>query len=191
LTSLSIRYLLPNFDCYSAFNTDNHIQKKVLKMKCPKCQFENPETIQFCGKCGAKLENICPQCNSSNPSDFKFCGKCGHDLTQPKEALAVDYSEPQSYTPKFLADKILTTRSSIEGERKLVTVLFADVADYTSMAEKLDPEEVHQIMDGCFNILMNEIHKYEGPCSESLSRGLVDSESHWRIWRKDRKGLWS
>ena len=91
-------------------------------MECPKCQFENPKAMQFCGKCGAKLKNICPQCNFSNPSDFRFCGKCGHDLTQPKETLAVDYSEPQSYTPKFLADKILTTRSSIEGERKLVTV---------------------------------------------------------------------
>ena len=95
-------------------------------MKCPNCQFENPEAMQFWGKCGAKLENICLQCNSSNPSDFRFCGKCGHDLAQPQETLAVDYSEPQSYTPKFLAEKILTTRSSIEGERKLVTVLFAD-----------------------------------------------------------------
>ena len=142
-------------------------------MKCPECQFENPEAMQFCGKCGAKLENICPKCNSSNPSDFRFCGKCGHDLTQPKEPLAVDYSEPQSYTPKFLAEKILTTRSSIEGERKLVTVLFADVANYTSMAEKLDPEEVHQIMDGCFNILMNEIHKYEGTLNQFTGDGVM------------------
>jgi class 3 adenylate cyclase/predicted ATPase len=68
-------------------------------------------------------------------------------LKEPKEAPPIDYSEPQSYTPKYLADKILTIRSSIEGERKLVTVLFADVANYTSISEKLDPEEVHQIMD--------------------------------------------
>ncbi|MCK5205343.1 MAG: zinc ribbon domain-containing protein, partial [Desulfobacterales bacterium] len=142
-------------------------------MKCPKCEFENPETMQFCGKCGAKLENICPQCHSSNPSDFRFCGKCGHDLTQPKEALAVDYCEPQSYTPKFLADKILTTRSSIEGERKLVTVLFADVANFTSIAEKLDPEEIHQIMDGCFKILMDEVHKYEGTINQFTGDGVM------------------
>jgi len=69
---------------------------------------------------------------------------------------------PESYTPKYLADKILTSRSTIEGERKLVTVLFADVANFTSISEKLDPEEVHLIMDGCFKILMDEIHKYEG-----------------------------
>jgi ribosomal protein L40E len=118
-------------------------------MKCPKCQFDNPEAMKFCGECGAKLEIICPKCNSSNPPQFKFCGECGQNLTPHKKAAPIDYSQPESYTPKFLADKILTTRSSIEGERKLVTVLFADVANYTSMSEKLDPEEVHQIMDGC------------------------------------------
>lgn len=83
-------------------------------MKCPSCQFENPEDMQFCGECGAKLESICPNCNSSNPSQFKFCGKCGNSLQEPKEPP--DYSEPQSYTPRFLADKILTSRSSIEPE---------------------------------------------------------------------------
>jgi hypothetical protein len=61
------------------------------------------------------------------------------------------------YTPRHLVEKILTTRSSIQGERKFVTVFFADVADYTSISEQLDPEESHQIMDGCFKILMDEI----------------------------------
>ena len=90
-------------------------------------------------------------------TDNNFCDECGYDLAKPKKTPALDYSTPQSYTPKYLADKILTTRSSIEGERKLVTVLFADVANYTALSEKLDPEEVHQIMDGCFKILMDEI----------------------------------
>ncbi|MCP4273295.1 MAG: adenylate/guanylate cyclase domain-containing protein [Gammaproteobacteria bacterium] len=85
----------------------------------------------------------------------------------------MDYSEPQSYTPKFIADKILTTRSSIEGDRKLVTVLFADVANYTSISEKLDPEEIHQIMDGCFKILMEEIHKYEGTINQFTGDGVM------------------
>ncbi len=142
-------------------------------MKCPKCGFENPEGMQFCGKCGAKLGRICPQCNSSNPPDFEFCGTCGHDITETKVAPPIDYSQPQTYTPKFLADKILNSRSSIEGERKLVTVLFADVANYTSMAEKLDPEEVHQIMDGCFKILMDEIHRYEGTINQFTGDGVM------------------
>jgi class 3 adenylate cyclase/ribosomal protein L40E len=142
-------------------------------MKCPKCQFENPKEMQFCGKCGAKLESICPKCGFSNPSGFVFCGKCGEALAEPEQAPPIDYDQPQSYTPKHLADKILTTRSSIEGERKLVTVLFADVANYTSMSEKLDPEEVHQIMDGCFKILMDEIHRYEGTINQFTGDGIM------------------
>jgi class 3 adenylate cyclase/tetratricopeptide (TPR) repeat protein len=94
-------------------------------------------------------------------------------LKNINETISIDYSRPQSYTPKFLADKILTTRSSIEGERKLVTVLFADVANFTSMSEKLDPEEVHQIMDGCFKILMDEIHKYEGTINQFTGDGVM------------------
>ena len=142
-------------------------------MQCPKCNFDNPEQMQFCGKCGAKLENICPQCKSSNPSEFNFCGKCGHALREPEEAPAMDYSEPQTYTPKHLADKILTTRSSIEGERKLVTVLFADVANFTSISEKLDPEEIHSIMDGCFRILMDEIHRFDGTINQFTGDGVM------------------
>jgi len=116
---------------------------------------------------------VCTQCGFENLPDDKFCGECGHNIKKPKETPPIDYSEPQSYTPKFLADKIFTTRSSIEGERKLVTVLFADVANYTSISEKLDPEEVHQIMDGCFKILMDEIHKYEGTINQFTGDGVM------------------
>jgi class 3 adenylate cyclase/tetratricopeptide (TPR) repeat protein len=142
-------------------------------MKCPKCQFENREGAKFCLECGEKLELQCPQCGKALPIEAKFCDGCGHDLREPKEAPPIDYSKPQSYTPKFLADKILTNRSSIEGERKLVTVLFADVANYTSIAEKLDPEEVHQIMDGFFKILMDEIHRYEGTINQFTGDGVM------------------
>ena len=142
-------------------------------MQCPKCQFENREDAKFCKKCGAKLELTCSQCNTSLAPDSLFCDECGFDLLKPAQALTVNYSEPQSYTPKYLANKILTTRSSIEGERKLVTVLFADVANYTSMAENLDPEEVHQIMEGCFKILMDEIHKYEGTINQFTGDGVM------------------
>jgi len=142
-------------------------------MKCQKCQFENPKEMQFCGKCGAELKNICPKCGFANPHGFVFCGKCGKALAVPEHLLSMDYDHPQSYTPKHLADKILTTRSSIEGERKLVTVLFADVANYTSISEKLDPEEVHKIMDGCFKILIEEIHKYEGTINQFTGDGVM------------------
>ncbi|MBC2716709.1 MAG: AAA family ATPase [Desulfobacteraceae bacterium] len=140
-------------------------------MKCPKCQFDNREGAKFCKKCGEKLELLCPSCNYPYQPGSTFCDECGHNLQEPEEPP--DYSEPQSYTPKFLADKILTSRSSIEGERKLVTVLFSDVAGFTSMSEKLDPEEVHQIMDGCFKILMDEIHKFEGTINQFTGDGVM------------------
>jgi class 3 adenylate cyclase/tetratricopeptide (TPR) repeat protein len=142
-------------------------------MKCPKCQFENAEGSKFCNECGSKLEIICSACGKINSLISKFCNECGQDLRELIEAPPIDYSKPHSYTPKFLVDKILTTRSSIEGERKLITVLFADVANYTAMSEKLDPEEVHQIMDGCFKILMDEIHKYEGTITQFTGDGVM------------------
>jgi predicted amidophosphoribosyltransferase len=128
---------------------------EVSKMKCSKCQHENPEDAKFCIECASPLEFHCPNCGAITPVTGKFCKECAYELSEQKEAPSIDFNQPQSYTPKFLADKILTTRSSIEGERKLVTVLFADVANYTSIAEKLDPEEIHQMMDGCFKILMD------------------------------------
>jgi class 3 adenylate cyclase/tetratricopeptide (TPR) repeat protein len=142
-------------------------------MKCPKCQFDNPPAVNFCVECGAGLESICPQCGAANSPSFKFCGKCGYDLRGARAPAPVDYSKPQSYTPKFLADKILKDRSSLEGERKLVTVLFADTVSYTSMSEKLDTEEVRQIMDGCFQILMGETHRYEGTVTQFTGDGAM------------------
>jgi len=107
------------------------------------------------------------------PPGAKFCDGCGHDLRGSKRAPTPDYTEPTSYTPKHLTEKILTTRSAMEGERKLVTVLFADVANFTSLSEKLDPEEVHQIMDGCFRILMDEIHRHEGTINQFTGDGVM------------------
>ncbi len=110
-------------------------------MKCPKCQFDNPDGLAFCSKCGAKFERICPKCNFSNPLEFAFCGKCGHKLEQE----GVQKPEP-----------------SIEGERKQITVLFSDLSGYTAISERLDPEEVKEIMTRIFGEIALVITKYEG-----------------------------
>ena len=142
-------------------------------MKCPICRTEHPEGAKFCGECGSRLERICPRCHVVNPPQFKFCGECGQVLDKPPLVSPFDYKEPQSYTPKHLADKILTSRSTLEGERKLVTVMFADVAGFTAISEKLDPEDVHRIMDGCCRILVDEIHHFEGTVGEFRGDGVM------------------
>ena len=115
----------------------------------------------------------CPKCQHENQSEAKYCNECAYNLKKVVETYSGTYNEPKSYTPKFLADKILKSKSSIIGERKLVTVLFADVANYTAMSEKLDPEKVHQIMDGCFKILMDEIHKHKGTINQFTGDGVM------------------
>jgi len=142
-------------------------------MKCPKCQFENREGAKFCLECGQRFDKPCPECNKDLPLSAKFCDECGHKFGEAIVKVLIDCSKPKSYTPKHLADKILTTRSSLEGERKIVTVLFADVANYTAMSEKLDPEEVLQILGGAFKIMMDETHKYEGTINQFTGDGVM------------------
>jgi len=142
-------------------------------MKCPKCHSENKDEAKFCNECGQRLDIVCLQCLATNSAGSKFCNECGNDLRKPEAPQKTDYQHPQSYTPKHLAEKILTTRSAIEGERKIVTVMFADVAGFTSLSEKLDPEDVHGIMDGCFKILMDEIHQCEGTINQFTGDGVM------------------
>ena len=115
----------------------------------------------------------CPQCRVDVIEEDRFCKQCGYDLRKIPQTAPKKYKDPHSYTPRFLAEKILTTKSAIEGERKLVTVLFADVARYSSMAEALDPEQIHQIMDGCFQILIDSIHRYEGTINQFTGDGVM------------------
>ena len=92
-------------------------------MKCPRCQRDSPPGQKFCGECGARLDAACPACGAPQPTGQKFCGECGASIaTSPGSRFA----DPGAYTPRHLAEKILSPRSGLEGERKQVTVLFAD-----------------------------------------------------------------
>lgn len=142
-------------------------------MQCSQCGFDNAEGMKFCGQCGSKLEKNCPKCDFVNPPGFKFCGACGCPLEKLSAPAEIDYRRPDSYTPPYLADKIIRTRSHLEGERKLVTILAADVAGYTRISELLDPEAVHAVMDGCFKILMRAVHTYEGTINQFLGDGIM------------------
>jgi class 3 adenylate cyclase/tetratricopeptide (TPR) repeat protein len=152
---------------------------EASKMKCPSCQFENPDGIIFCGKCASKFELICPKCNFSNPPDFIFCGKCAHNLSTPSEAPPKDLSfeekltKIQRYLPKGLTEKILSQKDRIEGERKQVTVMFADMEGFTSLSERLGPEEAYTIMDQVYEILIHKVHDYEGTVNEMTGDGIM------------------
>jgi hypothetical protein len=90
-------------------------------MRCRACGFENGSGIKFCGECGAALKVKCQSCGFANAPGIKFCGECGKPLAETAQSAASP--DPRSYTPKHLAEKILTSRSALEGERKQVTVL--------------------------------------------------------------------
>jgi class 3 adenylate cyclase/tetratricopeptide (TPR) repeat protein len=140
-------------------------------MTCPACGRENPESVRFCGGCGARLELVCGSCQSPNPPGNGFCHQCGVALHPPVKAGR--FASPQAYTPKHLADKILTTGSALKGERKQVTVLFVDVSGFTSLSERLDPEEVHRLMSRAFDLMLAEVHRYEGTVNQFLGDGIM------------------
>jgi len=142
-------------------------------MKCPKCQFDNPDEAKFCNECGARIELACPQCSAVNPAGSKFCNQCGYMIQSAEQDVSVDYSQPQSYTPQDLAEKILTTRGSIEGERKQVSVLFCDIANSTSLAEQLGPEGFHGVVNQFFDLCLAEVHRYEGTINQFLGDGFM------------------
>jgi class 3 adenylate cyclase/tetratricopeptide (TPR) repeat protein len=138
-------------------------------MTCPQCQAENDAGVRFCEDCGARLEAACPSCGASVTPGKKFCRACGAALTPEPNR----FTSPQSYTPKHLAEKILTTGSVLKGERKQVTVLFVDVSGFTSLSERLDPEEVHRLMSRAFDLMLAEVHRYEGTVNQFLGDGIM------------------
>jgi hypothetical protein len=154
-----------------------------IKMKCPKCQTDNPEDKKFCRECGADLVDLCPQCGAEVLPSDKFCGDCRHDLKKTKEPSLKDLSKDlsfdekltkiQKYLPKGLTEKILAQKDRIEGERKQVTVMFADMEGFTSLSERLGPEEAYTIMDQVYEILIHKVHDYEGTVNEMTGDGIM------------------
>ncbi len=148
-------------------------------MKCPKCHSENREGIKFCEECGAKMEIQCPSCGALIPMGKKFCGECGRNLATPSEPVVKELSfdekldKIQRYLPKGLTEKILSQRDRIEGERKQVTVMFCDLEGFTSLSERLDPEEVYDIVDQIYELLIHKVHDYEGTVNEMTGDGIV------------------
>jgi len=130
-------------------------------MQCPRCHAENREGRRFCGECGLSFASACPSCRFLNEGSEKFCGGCGRSLTPSSMPAESRLGSPQSYTPKHLAEKILTSKAALEGERKQVTVLFADLKGSMELLADRDPEEARKILDPVLERMMEAVHRYE------------------------------
>jgi len=143
-------------------------------MQCPKCQHENREGRRFCAECGAGLALACPSCGFSNEPGEKFCGGCGAPLGAPAgAATASRFNSAESYTPKHLAEKIRTSKATLEGERKQVTVLFADLKGSMELLADRDPEEARKLLDPVLERMMEAVHRYEGTVNQVMGDGIM------------------
>jgi class 3 adenylate cyclase len=147
-------------------------------MRCPHCQHENREGARFCAACGRSFASKCPACGSEPPLGAVFCDHCGTPLTGTTTAaapppLAPRPQTPQAYTPTHLAEKILTSRAALEGERKQVTVLFADLKGSMELLADRDPEDARAILDPVLERMMAAVHRYEGTVNQVMGDGIM------------------
>src|SRR5262245_49183282 len=141
-------------------------------MRCPECGHENAVEMKFCGECGTRLAVLCRQCGARNAPAQKFCGECGARLDEPG-ASSRQFPSPDAYTPRHLAEKILTSKTALEGERKQVTVLFADLKGSMELLADRDPEEARKLLDAVVERMMKAVHHYEGTVNEVRGDGIM------------------
>lgn len=144
-------------------------------MNCPNCKHPNSDTARFCENCGQKLTLACPNCGNPVSATAKFCGNCGFALA----AEAAPAEDPligrlKKLVPREFADRLLSSRGGrVEGERRVVTILFSDVKGSTSLGEERDPEEVLEIMNGAFDALIEPIYRYEGTLARLMGDAIL------------------
>jgi hypothetical protein len=153
-------------------------------MRCPHCQHENREGARFCAACGRSFASKCPACGSEPPLGAVFCDHCGTPLTVTTTAaapppLAPRPQTPQAYTPTHLAEKILTSRAALEGERKQVTVLFADLKSSMELLADRDHEDARQLLDPVLKRLMAAMHRSEGHAHPLTGDGAEGCRHPW------------
>src|SRR5262245_25550035 len=141
-------------------------------MKCPRCQHENRPQAKFCEECATPLARTCAQCGSPLSPTAKFCSECARPVDQPVIPQQ-RFTSPDVYTPKHLAERILTSKSALEGERKQVTVLFADLKGSMELLADRDPEEARKLLDPVLDRMMEAVHRYEGTVNQVMGDGIM------------------
>jgi class 3 adenylate cyclase/tetratricopeptide (TPR) repeat protein len=142
-------------------------------MKCPRCLQDNRTTSKFCEHCGFPFDRACAVCGGQFSALAKFCPQCGCDLNAPGRPADDRFASPGSYTPRYLAEKILTSRAALEGERKQVTVLFADLKGSMELLGHRDPEEARRVLDPVLELMMEAVHHYEGTVNQVMGDGIM------------------
>ncbi len=146
-------------------------------MRCPGCNTENPEGAKFCIQCASPLKRVCQKCGFENPPEARFCAQCATSLTEgwPSKAAA----DPTSSGFRATVDNL--EPQAIEGERKTVTALFADIKGSIELMEDLDPEEARSIIDPALKLMIDSVHRYDGYVVQSTGDG--SSRCSVRRWR--------
>jgi class 3 adenylate cyclase len=144
-------------------------------MTCPRCQAENRDGARFCRECGAALGTVCSACGAKAEAGSRFCDSCGAPLAAASTPPTAPprLASPESYTPKHLAEKILTSKAAFEGERKQVTVLFADLKGSMELLADRDPEEARKLLDPVLERMMEAVHHYEGTVNQVMGDGIM------------------
>jgi predicted ATPase/class 3 adenylate cyclase len=145
-------------------------------MQCPQCRRENPPQAKFCRGCGSRFAPRCGQCGIELAADDQFCMECGTPVAAPAPQptpAPLASSAPASYTPTHLAERIISSRGALEGERKQVTVLFADLKGSMELLADRDPEEARAILDPVLERMMEAVHRYEGTVNQVMGDGIM------------------
>lgn len=136
-------------------------------MHCAKCKTENPDGLKFCNECGTPFKTSCDSCGFENAPAAKFCGQCGSALGAVEATASAEKSDQTQ-----IRLKEAPAPENIEGERKTVTVLFADIKGSMELIEDLDPEEARAIVDPALKLMIEAVHHYGGYVAQSTGDGI-------------------
>ncbi len=138
------------------------------------CGHGNRPDARYCGVCGLALAMACRACGHANAAENRFCDACGTTLSDvPVSVPAMATTTARSYTPAHLAEKILTSRSALEGERKQVTVLFCDIVESTELTRRIGADAMHDLLNRFFDLVLAEVHAVEGTINQFLGDGVM------------------